>query len=159
VKAIQTLLMFKGDQTLNWKWCGHTDSILKESSKYTKSYSGSAMDVITNQVVALYLISAIFNQNFKFCDVVSLIYFDTTNMKLVKQITNTHMINFQENNKGTKIKITDEKHIINLYKYYQHWFRGLESLGLNYYRINNIQPLKNTQYRWLIYKNNKILID
>jgi hypothetical protein len=176
ILAIKTLLSFEGDTRLNFAFSYYFTADLpmfKTDEQIRESLTGMdrcfSLKSVTNQFAALYVISALYYNDFSFCS--HMFLWD----KRGKKITNLRSVNcyrpsdkkfckryfkngyFDNQTKEIRsISISDDKHkpieflmvsdnkiLKKLYKETKKWFTILQEKGLDYMRKNQIPPPTN----------------
>lgn len=140
VAAIRFLLKFEGDTKINYAFWGLTDFLPMYKSDKDISNMEISQDrisiqnlAVTNQVAALYLISALYYDNYKFCSRVAL--YDKKNKKVITNLEYVYKGEATEYH-----KIIDGKVIKKSYRKTKKWLKLVEQKGLFYVRKKGIAP-------------------
>jgi hypothetical protein len=140
VEAIRSLLKFENDSNVNSAFLGYTDYLpmyksdeeIFEMEKEHDRIHNKQM-AVSNQLAALYIISALYYGNYRFCSRIAL--YDP---KKNKVITNLEYVYKGESSEH--YKIVDDKVIRNIYKKTNKWLKLLDTQSLKDLREKNIPP-------------------
>lgn len=150
MEAIKFLLRRKGDTNINTTWYGYTDPETQKERNAQISTKNPELSHATNQVVALYLISAIYYSDPMFCKKIEILYVSKDGTK--KGTTNLSG-RFYQNNKPIigkkqhikfKYRTVDNKIINQIFFQYETWFAIVQKEGLG----NAPDPLDGKFFSW-----------
>ena len=150
MKYIEQLFKFEKDTIVNKHWYEYTDSVDKANYDIRKSITYSFY--LSNQLVALYLISAIYYKSTTFCNYIII---KDTNGNRIRNLYDIHVVetyydksNFERTNSYIKYGVCDKNELIELYTLYKKWFFEVKKNGLIKMRELNNPPLKKSKYKW-----------
>jgi hypothetical protein len=146
IAAIKMLLKNKGDTRINHTWSGYTDSL--KQHRYNMSHSTEFPDFsyATNQFVSLYLISAIYYSDTKFCSIIEIEYPGENGQKRrTKNLQGTYFYEKKTRYLNSRYEVVDSEIIEQIYSEYERWFDGVEKNGIS----NSPPPLEGTSFQWI----------
>jgi hypothetical protein len=148
--AIGELLKNYGNEKSNWTWYGATSDSVREFENSIRSNLALNIGITSNQLAALYLISAIYFSNLEYCDRIEVLYENKDGVKL--STTNLKMKHREIKGNSSqygpadfKYKTIDNNVIRDLYDLYELWYLSAKKNGLN----NVPSPLSGSRYCWV----------
>lgn len=168
--AIEYLLSMEGSKNVNTVWYGYTS--LEKQSYYNSriSLEYAPFRYCTEQLVALYLISALYHSNIAFCEKIAISFLDKDNKKIVSRnldgnvrkkvrpfprrkflsktkyrIKEYRRSGVQKSVKSTyRYRVVDNKIIKDMYIDYKRWFLELKCNGFE----NTAPPVLSHSIEW-----------
>jgi hypothetical protein len=147
IELIRIMLDYRGDTTINSVFFGNTSMLPVFKSDSTlklywisTDYVNYNNQLVTNQLSALYVISAMYYNDYRFCENIRL--FDLSKKKYI-----TNLKYYYQGVSDYHI-VSDNQTIANIFKKTQLWYIELEKNGLNNMRKKNIPPPLLKNIRW-----------
>ena len=157
LKLMEFLLDQKGNTKVNCSWSGWTggDTIKLRERSARMSSSSDAPFCISNQLAALYLISAIYSDSLRFTSFVEIHHYDSTEGKgktiYNKRMGKCYLCIFKKQKPGStyyRLRTSDRKHMKSLFKMYRNWYKEVQKKGLYEMRAAGNDPLAGSLYYW-----------
>lgn len=144
IQLIGCLIRYGNNHKYNGQWSIYVNDSLKYEYDMKKSTNLPDPKSVNSQV-ALYLISALYNRSYNFCDEMSIVETDGEN-------NSYYIFSVFKRNMFGKIKPKKQNKTVlkNLYNIYQDWFDNLEKYdSLDDAKKDKLSsPLSNSKYSW-----------
>lgn len=143
MRAIAYLLTKKGDHAVNRAWVHYTDPMEQLYHGAMISTSYDAIPYASNQLVALYLISAIHHSDLRFCSEIMVEQL-VDGMPVLETCNLIPTLRPAKNPRTVVYKVAHRAVLLQLYEIYETWYAQMSQ------RASDVvpDPLSGTPFRW-----------